>query len=380
MARTPFRFVCLLGLLGSTISFAQDEPEKDPPELEGRPANADGYDAYVLLTEATYIPRGKEGNTQGILLKFDLARSVPRGAVIRISLDRYGEPVEETTYTLKDETRTGLSHNWKLKAKHVVGEYGLRSYLELAKQTAAVQGLLKQLGKEFPPAYDPWPWYIKSDFYLGTPEDEAAESGDLCEVYTNFLDGLLENMTEFKDKMDEALKGEGLAEGGKLDAGKFEAYVKEWRAKQAKVQKQIFEFGGNPLASKRPVAYRQLKVFSSMTSKRCVVLQKEVADKFKAADPKPKVAGFDKDYSGNVDVKVLQSTYDAIRTSVGCPAEEEEGDAAAAPGADPEAEAAKPAEEPAPEEPTPEEPAPEPEPEEGAKAKKNADKKPARKK
>jgi len=84
--RTILRSAGIVGLLVPVLVLAQD-----PPGDKGRPANAEGFDAYVLLSEATYLPPGKPGNdgsAQAILLKFDLIPDLPKGSVIRFTLDR----------------------------------------------------------------------------------------------------------------------------------------------------------------------------------------------------------------------------------------------------------------------------------------------------
>lgn len=351
-----FASFVLAGLIAFTISsasgVAQEEKEPNPPdkpegepEAKGRPSNAEGYDEYVTVADLKYVPPEK-GGAQVLQLKLDLIDDIPKGCIVRMTLDLNGIPEDETTFTLTGETRKGIAFSWKLSKKVALGEYQIRTHIDLEKQPPAVQKLIKQNAKRFPPKSAPWSWYAKT-FNLGTPEDENRERDEICEIYTGFLDRVLENLGEFKEAMDKALKGEDLAQGGSLDSKKFETFVKEWREKQGALQKEILTFQGkNPsLVQKTLSAYKRLLLFGQMASKRAILLQKEVADKYKATDPNPAVKDFDKSYKPKiVEPRLLQNTYESIQQMLGCPKveEEAEGTPEAAPGDGAEAPAGEP--------------------------------------
>ncbi len=315
---------------------AQDNPEgKDKPEenpeggpLErekGRPANFE-FDPYIELVEATYVPPEKESGQQAIQLKFDLSTDVPKGSKLRLSIDLFGLPVEESEYVLKDENRKGLSFTWKPKKRLATGEYRVRTHIDLENQTPAVQRIIKQNAKRFPPKHVPWAWYMGT-IQVGSAEDEAREAEVLCAAYTALLDKLVENYDELKEKVKSVKEGKELVNGGALDAVQFEAYVKEWREKQGAAQKDILLFAASEpvLVQKSATAFSQIQALGRMVSKYSVQLQGEVTTQYKVPAINPAVKDFDRNYRYKADPDKLQTSYKNILKLVGCPDEEEEG-------------------------------------------------------
>ena len=323
-------FLCLCGrhrhILGQEKKPGQTGTPQEEPQDKGRPSNAEGYDGYLTVLDVKYIPPDG-GAGQALEIQFDLSDDIPKGCIIRLSIDLDGLPEEETTYTLKDESRKALSLTWKFSKRLALREYQLRTHVDLEKQSSAVQKLIRQDVKRFPPKSAPWSWYAKT-FTLGTEEDAIRERDEICETYTSFMNRLLENLSEFAEKMDQAHKGEDLASGGTLDTKKFESYVKEWREKQGAIQKEVLTFQAKEsgMVQKSAGAYRRLLVFSQMVSKRSTQLQKEVADKYKATDPNPTVKDFDRKYKPRVEPRLLENTCESIHQILGCPRDEGEAE------------------------------------------------------
>jgi hypothetical protein len=344
----------------------EGEGEEAKPEND-RPGNAtEGYEAYLELLDVKYVPPEKPGTAQMLDLKFNLVLDIPKGAKIRLALERFGLEQEETEYTLKEDKRTDLTFQWKLKNKLASGEeYQLRTHLHLDKQTPAVQKLIRQNQKKFPPKSEPWSWYLKPAIKIGSPEEEAEQGKVLCDTYTALMEKLVESFSEFDAKMTAVKEGKELVKGGALDKEAFEKYVLEWRKKQGAVQKEIREFQANEpgLVQKSPSAYAKVVDLGRMVSKRCAQVQKEASDQYKVAFFNPAVEDFDRAFRYAVTFELLQERYKNVRTILNCPEDEEgaaaeekadekpaaEGDAEATPGEE------KPAEEGSGEEPKPEE-------------------------
>jgi hypothetical protein len=367
-----------------------EKPEDAPPsgdeKEKGRPANADGYNAYFVISEAKYLPAAEGATGQAVQLKFDISPDVPKGAKIHLTFELFSVPLDETDYELKDENRKGLTYVWKFSKRMVTGKYQVRSFLRLKDeagrpaQIPAVQRAIQQNTKAFPPKSEPWPWYWDQPVELGNAEDEAAESKELCTAYTDFMDRLIASMGEFIDKMGEVNEGKDLVKGAALDKEKFEAYVKDWREKQGAIQKEIALFVGKQpaLVEKSKTAYLKLRQLGQMVSKRAVQEQTTVTEKYKVGVINPAAKDFDKSFRYKVDARSLNEAYNNIRQLVGCPAEAEAeagAEGAAEPGAEAGAGAekgaeAKDGEEKAPEGDEPEaKPEAKPETKDGAKAK-----------
>lgn len=387
MSPKTMRWLLLFAAAWTAQGFSQDqggtnpgqEPEEGKPEGEGgRPGNAEGYNEYFKVTEVKYIPSENPNGPQSVQLRFNLIDEIPKGCVIRLSLDFNGLSVEETKYTYKEDNRNNLGLTWKFSKKLALGEYQLRSHIDLVlsdperntqlpAQTPAVLKSLGSAAKVFPPRSAPWSWYSKQKVKIGNPEDEGKELEATCALYGDLMDRLIESMGAIKESMDEALKGAGLAEGGKLDQKKFADHITEWRKKQGELQKEILLLVGKEptLIQKTQSAWRQLKLLGQMVSKRGTQLQKDVEQKYKLDAVKPSVKDFDARYNATVEARLLQNTYEGIRSILGCPEEAEEGDAAAPEAGAEGAPEATPPEEPKAEGEGGEQPAPgeEPEPE-----------------
>ena len=336
----------LSGLLLARAAWGEEkEPQPEPggeeqptEELKGRGANTEGWEKYLELVEAKYIPAAKEGALPTVQLKFDLAPEIPKGAKIDIEFELNGGPYEEISYILKDENRKGLTVIWKPKKRPPVNEYLLNTYLRLESQTPAVQKIIKANAKRFPAKNEPWKYYyFHQPIQVGTPEDEAKEKEEICALFRSIIEKLMASGNEFKEKMDKVKKGSELVSGATLDAAKLAAFIVEWRSKQGEIQKEIVDFQVNEpgLAAKAGAAVRELQNLGRMVSKRAVQLQKEVTDQYKAeAINPPSHEHFDRAYRYAVNAKTLNSTVEKIER-LACPEAAPADDAGKKDAADP---------------------------------------------
>ncbi|HVR76327.1 MAG TPA: hypothetical protein VMT52_18505 [Planctomycetota bacterium] len=318
-----------------------DSPEDPVPEA---PAKPPPFEVLLELSGVQYIPPAKEGGEQTLVMKFDLSPDVPRGAKLNVVVEQYGLPVEEATtwYTLKDENRRGLSHSWKPKARLPTGEYFLRVHCRLEEQLPAVQRAIKGKPERFPLIEEPWSWYyIQMPLKVGSPEEEAREAEELCNIYTGFMDRAIDNMVDFIETMEAVKAGDDYVNGKSLDTAKFEAYVLEWRKKQGELQKDIVEFGRKEpvMIQKSATAYTHLVMLGRMVSARSVKVQNEVTDQYKVGVINPASHKyFDRSFRYKADLPALQSRLDTLRRLLNCPEEGEEsepGEAEAAPAGAP---------------------------------------------
>ncbi|MBI4606110.1 MAG: hypothetical protein HY721_29440 [Planctomycetes bacterium] len=361
-------------VFASLPALAQDPEEEKPegpeekPKDEGRPGNFEGYDAYFEIRDVKYVRPKGSADPQTIELKVNVSPHVPRGTKIHLGLELFGLPVEETDYVLKDENRTDLPFTWKLTKRIATGEYMVRTHIHLDKQTPAVQRLIKQNAKVFPPKSEPWSWYAKPPIKVGSKDEEAQEASALCEAYTELMDKLIEHLGQLLEKLEAAKKGEELVKDGTLDKDAFEKYVLEWRKGQAAIQKEIraLPIKQEALFLKSQSAFANLQELGKMVAKRGVQEQKVVSDKYKVAFYNPGVQDFGGRYQYKCDKEALNKKYQNIRTLVGCPEEPAEGEGD--PGASPDSpggegakaeEGAKPDEAAKPEEAKPDEAKPE---------------------
>ena len=321
----------LSGLMLAHTAWAQEKKEEPAPggeeqppeeELKGRGANTEGWDKYLELVEAKYIPAQKEGAFPTVQLKFDLAPEVPKGSKIDLEFELHGGAYEEISYILKDENRKGLTVVWKPKKRPPVSEYFLVSYFRLESQTPAVQKIVKGNAKRFPIKNEPWRYYyFHQPIQVGTPEDEAKEKEEICARFRGIIEKLMASGNEFKEKMDEVKKGSALVSGSALDVPGFTAFVTEWRKKQGDIQKEIVDFQVNEpgLAIKVGGAVRELQNLGRMVSKRAIQLQKEVTDQYKAeAVNPPSSEHFDRVFKYAVNAKNLNSAVEKIER-LACP-------------------------------------------------------------
>ena len=345
----------LSGLMLAVTAWAQDKKEEPAPggeeqpteEPKGRGANTEGWDKYLDLLEAKYIPAQKEGVLPTVQLKFDLAPEVPKGAKIDLEFELLGGPYEEVSYTLKDENRKGLTVVWKPKKRPPVAEYYLNSYLRLESQTPAVQKIIKANAKRFPAKNEPWKYYyFHQPIQVGNAEDEVKEKEEICARFRSIIERLMASGNEFKEKMDVAKKGSEFVSGSALDVPKLTAFIVEWRKKQGEIQKEIIDFQVNEpgLATKVGGAVTELQNLGRMVSKRAVQLQKEVTDQYKveAINP-PSHEHFDRSYKYAVNAKNLNNAVEKIER-LACPEPPPGAEAAKKDAADPAAAKAPPKE------------------------------------
>jgi hypothetical protein len=287
---------------------------------------------YVEFQEKKYISPEKEGASPTISLKFNLVTDVPKGAKIYFELEYNALSLDEVEYTLKDENRRNLTLTWKPKQRLAVGEYFLRTRMPLQAQTPAIQKALKQSDKRFPPKNEPWScYYADQPLLIGGPAEEAAEQKAICEAYQSFIDKLLGNMDEFKEKIDKVNAGQELVNAGTLDVEKFKAFIIEWRKKQGELQKSIVEFQVKEpaLFQKSITAFADLRLLGQMVSKRAYLMQKEVTAKYKVEEINPKETHqyFDRVTKFKADADGLtRKMNDVLRHA--CPAEVADTDGA----------------------------------------------------
>lgn len=316
--------------LGTGYLFSQEDEE--PQEKPEKPRETGDTVPYVEFVELKYTsaaaPTKSEGAAPTISLKFNLATEVPKGAKIYFELEYNALSIEESEYTLKDENRRNLVFAWKPKQRLAVGEYYLRTRMTLKDQAPAVQKALKQSEKRFPPKNDPWSVYYPNQVLeVGGAAEEAAEKKAICETYKAFIEKLLDNMTEFKEKTDKVTAGKELVNGSALDVEKFKAFLIEWREKQGKTQKEIndFQIKEPALFQKSITAYANLRELGQMVSKRSFQIQNELTDKYKAErlNPKETHQFFNRNTKYKADADNLNRKVSAIEKLV-CPEEADE--------------------------------------------------------
>ena len=291
---------------------------------------------YVEFLDKKYNSPEKEGALPSIWIKFNLAPEVPKGAKIYFELEYNALTLEEVEYALKDENRRNLAFTWAPKQRLAVGEYFFRTRMPLRDQAPAVQKALKENKKRFPPENEPWScYYPKESLQVGGAIEEAAEKKAICESYSRFIEKLINNMDEFKEKMDKVNDGQELVNGNTLDVEKFKAFIIGWRKKQGEVQKEILDFQVKEpaLFQNSITAFANLRELGQMVSKRSYQIQKEVTTKYKVEEINPKETHqyFDRATRFKADVDGLKRKMDNV-LRLTCPEEEasdssEEGDA-----------------------------------------------------
>jgi hypothetical protein len=321
-----------------------EQPPENPPEIggdelqgEGRGSNTEGWDQYVDFIEGSikYLPPSEAGGSQAVEFKFNLSPDVPKGAKVKFVLEYNGLEMDTLDYVLKDENRKSLAVTWKPKQRLATGEYFFRVKMPLKEQTAAVQRIIQGKAKRFPKINEPWAWFygeqdpdgkFKHTLVIGSPEDEEAEKKIICDLYTDYINRLIESMTEFLKKMERVKDGKELTSGGSLEVPQFKSYVAGWRKKQGAIQKEIYEF---PLKEpalhlKSQTAFPHLVRLGQMVSKRGWQVQDEVTKQYGVKDViNPAAEGFNRNYKYKVTKESLNQTLGRLDELV-CPKNEAE--------------------------------------------------------
>jgi hypothetical protein len=299
------------------------EEEEAKEKDKGRPVNPDGYERYLELKSAKYLEPETEGEPGAIRLAFVVSEDVPPQAKVTFSLLQYDLPVAQMNYVLKKAKSTDIALRWRLKEKLARGKYFLRTHLEPKNQSRSVQRALKKNTKRFPLKVAPWPW-----LYLEKPIEVVGGDGSPCEIYTAFMDRLVDNLDPFLEKMDRAMAAEEFVNGGSLDVPAFTAYVVEWRKKQGELQKEIKLFPEKNMVvfQQARQEYDRLVNLSGMVSKYAVIFQKGVTDHYKVEEIKPTSHKWFRKVRGPVDYDSLARNYDLVRQGLECPDPEDDGD------------------------------------------------------
>ena len=304
-------------LLAPAARSVAQEPEGPLETDKGRGYLFDGYDLYLELLKAEYVPPAKSGEKEIVRLQLSVVPEIPEGTVFSFTLEYGGLDYVTMDYTLKGGERKNLTVEWKPEIKLAEGDYFLRSRMHLTKQSPAVQALMQRDAKRFPPQVEPWPWlYMTEELKISvdSPLKDPEQKKRLWSAYDAYLEELASSMSEFAAKMETFRSGAGLGEGGKADVAQIKEYAFQWHAKHEATQKKILEFQIKEpaLFAASRSAFLSLRDLGRMVSKRARDLLKEVLAKSgdKAADLYKSWPA--RDYPFRVSQEMLESQKERI--------------------------------------------------------------------
>lgn len=311
-------------LLAPAARSVAQESEGPLETDKGRGYLFDGYDPYLELLEAVYVPPAKRGEKEMVRLRLSVVPEIPDGTVFSFTLEYGGLDYVTTDYTLKGGERKNLTLEWKPEIKLAEGDYFLRSRMHLAKQSPTVQALMQRDTKRFPPIVEPWPYLYMTDeltISVDSPLNDPEQKKRLWSAYEAYIGELASSMSEFTAKMETFQGGTGLTPGDKVDVGPIKEYAFQWHAKHEETQKKILEFQLKEpaLFAGSRSAFLCLRDLGRMVSKRARDLLKDVLAKNgdKAADLYKRWPA--RDYPFRVERETLERQKERILTLIDHP-------------------------------------------------------------